>query len=103
MTKCSKYSSLSPYCLKNESGELMENIWQFSKIYRQVGKQSIKYSNWDNRIIWEHDSEVHILDNKITKEYWAWREKGFKCKYHVGYTNRGKCVGSIKIKETDKH
>jgi hypothetical protein len=100
MTKCSKYSDLSPYCLENEKGELMENIWQFSKIYKEITKQSIKYSNWDNRVIWKHGNEIHINEkNEITEKYWEWREKGLKCKdairYPVGFNNRGKCVGAI--------
>ncbi len=27
MTKSSKYGAISPYCLKNESGHIMENIY----------------------------------------------------------------------------
>jgi hypothetical protein len=105
MTKCSKYSDLSPYCLENEKGELMENIWQFSKIYKEIPKQSIKYSNWDNRIIWKHVGESHINENDdITEKYWEWREKGFKCKdairYPVGFKNRSKCVGAILSRNT---
>lgn len=105
MTKCSKYSSLSPYCLQNNKEEIMENIWQFSKIYKQIEKQSIKYSNWDNTIIWEHDKETHVShDNKILDQYWSWREKGIKCKnairYPAGFKDRTKCLGAIKSKDS---
>ena len=30
MTKSSKYGDIGPYCLKNDAGHIMENIWQAS-------------------------------------------------------------------------
>jgi hypothetical protein len=33
LAKSSEYGCIGPYSLKNDKGQLMENIWQFSKIY----------------------------------------------------------------------
>src|SRR6185437_7739168 len=35
-------SELSPFVLKDENGQIMENIWQFSKIYEQITAQNQK-------------------------------------------------------------
>lgn len=100
MTKCSKYASLSPYELKDENGIIMENKWQFSKIYNYVPKTTEYYSRYDKKIIWDHPHEKHIIDNKITKEYIQWRNKGFSNKYAVrypvGFKHRKNVIGCIK-------
>lgn len=38
LTKTSPYGSLSPYLLKTSSGILLENYYQFSKVYEKVPK-----------------------------------------------------------------
>lgn len=86
LTPSTKYASLSPYLLKSEKGYLIENLWQFSKIYNVVPKSTQRYSQWDKTIIWDHPSEVHIgKDGQPTDAYWDWRKKGFKNKYPVRY------------------
>ncbi|KAL9649806.1 hypothetical protein ABK040_009620 [Willaertia magna] len=103
MTKSTDYGAIGPYCLKNEKGQIMENIWQFSKIYETVPKAKEYYSRFDKTIIWQHPEEVHFKDNKPTKEYWLWREKGYNNKYPVRYPigfkrqkgGNSKCVGAI--------
>lgn len=52
MTKSTAYGSLGPYCLKNDRGQIMENIFQFSKIYETVPSSRQKYSRYDPTIIW---------------------------------------------------
>lgn len=99
MTKCSKYASLSPYILKNDQDHIMENIWQFSKIYENIPYAKQVYSKWNDTVIWEHPKEQHIKDNKILPAYWNWREKGFNAteaiRYPVGFHHRSKCIGLI--------
>ena len=60
MTKSSKYGDIGPYCLKNKQGHIMENIWQFSKVYKDVPETKQVYSRWDNRTIWEWPAEQHV-------------------------------------------
>lgn len=106
LTKSTEYGSLGPYVLKDEKGHIMENIWQFSKIYEKVPATKEKYSRYDPTVIWEHSEEIHFVDNKPTKEYKLWRQKGFKCKYPVrypvGFKNRHKCIGSLTSAEYNK-
>jgi hypothetical protein len=96
MKSHSEYYPLSPYFLKDDKGRIMENIWQFSKCYKVVPKSTQRKSRYDNTIIWQHGSEVHLDDNdNITNEYVAWREKGMNNKepvrYPVTFNHRNKC------------
>ena len=96
-----KYSALSPYNLTDENGCIMENIWQFSKVYESVPESVQRYSRYDNKIIWSHPAEIHVdQDGNLTEEYLAWREKGFynpyPVRYPVGYDHRHKCICSLK-------
>ena len=106
----SKYSTLSPYYLKNEKGQIMENIWQFSKLYEIVPKTTQRFSRWNQRIIWEHPREIHFktetndetgnpVEGEITPAYWKWREKGMNTpdaiRYPVGYHHRHKCLCAL--------
>lgn len=92
--------TLSPYVLKDHKGRLMENLWQFAKIYAQVGEQ--------NQKTWSHEAEAHALNykkgkpldvTKITPEYWKWRSKGmnhkFPVRYPNGYAGKAKCIGCL--------
>ena len=101
LTKSSKYGALGPYVLKNEEGQIMENIWQFSKIYQEVPKSVQYYSQWDKTVIWDHPKETHLdKEGNILSKYYIWRGKGFNndyaVRYPVGRTWRNKCIGSIK-------
>ena len=102
LTRSSPYGSLGPYVLKNEKGQLMENVWQFSKLYPWVPAARQTYSRWDSRVIWEHPQETHIDKNgRPNDKYWAWREKGLyndeAVRYPVGNTSHRKlCMGCIK-------
>ena len=61
----SQYGELSPYHLRNEQGQLLENIWQFSKIYPKVPRMSIPYSSRNSKIVWKWPGEVHIDSERI--------------------------------------
>jgi hypothetical protein len=92
---------LSPYNVKNEKGQILENIWQFSKWYPSVDKQEIhlsaRYPN--SRVIWNHPAETHAIKDEPTDEYWAWREKGmnnpYAVRYPAGFQNRHNCICSL--------
>jgi len=93
---------LSPYVLRNEQGHLLENVWQFSKLYRKVEHQRIELSRHQpSNIIWQHPTEEHVdpVTGEPNAAYWAWREKGMRNKYAVRYPNgfegRKQCVCSI--------
>lgn len=79
---------LSPYILKDEEGHLLENIWQFSKIYKVVTAQNQKLSRYQpNVITWNHPEEIHVSSGKTTDAYWEWREKGMNNWYAIRYPN----------------
>lgn len=79
---------LSPYVLKNDKGHLIENIWQFSKVYPVVYKQRIPLSRYTpGKIIWQYKEEKHFLKGEITPQYWEWRKKGMENEYAVRYPN----------------
>lgn len=101
MKSHSKYFDLSPYYLENEKGQIMENIWQFSKCYKEVSSSIQYYSRFNHTIIWQHPAETHIDENdNITEKYKNWREKGmnnkYAVRYPVGYKHRSKCLYSLK-------
>lgn len=79
---------LSPYLLKDENGRLLENIWQFSKLYEKVDAQRTPKSRfYPDQIIWEHPEEVHLVNDEVQPAYWEWRKKGMENAYAVRYPN----------------
>ena len=82
--------ALSPYIIADKNGCLLENLWQFSKLYPRVTARRDAKSRWEtSTIIWEHPFEVHIdpKTGDIHPDYWAWRKKGFHNPYAVRYPN----------------
>lgn len=79
--------SLSPYKLADSKGRLMENLWQFAKIYPKVHKQTQKDWSWDE--------EVHMVDGEPTPEYWEWRQAGMEhdkpIRYPNGFAGKAEC------------
>ncbi len=105
MTKSSKYGSLGPYVLKNSDGrEIMENLYQFSKVYATVPKSRQTYSRYQpDIVVWDHPEEVHTdAKGNPLPAYWKWREKGLKCAYPVHYpvgkAHAKNCLYSLKEK-----
>jgi hypothetical protein len=105
LTKSSPYGSIGPYCLKDNTGKNMENLYQFSKVYETVPETICKYSRYDDRVIWKWKAERHVnicSDGTfdILPEYFKWREAGMKAKdairYPVGFNHRGKCLFALK-------
>jgi len=110
MMKSSKYYSLSPYSLKLNN-KILENIWQFSKVYTTIPYSKQTYSQYDKTVIWEHPKETHVICDKdnnlnLTNEYYSWRKKGmfnpYAVRYPVGFDHRTQCIGSLKNKNDDQ-
>ena len=97
MMKSTTWGELVPYVLSDNNGNIMENIWQFSKIYEVVPKTTQRYSRFNNTVIWDYPQETHVINGEITEEYWVWRQRGFTNPYPVGYSkkNRASCLYSI--------
>jgi hypothetical protein len=100
MTLSSKYGHLGPYGLMDEHGHIMENIWQFSKVYQKVPYTLQLASRWDKRIIWEYPAEVHVDDNgHVNDNYWFWRRSGMNMpdaiRYPVGFNHRHEVLYSL--------
>jgi len=112
----STWYNLSPYYLKTNEGYIMENVWQFSKVYPVTNKSTQYRSRWDKTVIWSHPREVHYKNDALTPEFFQWRAKGFKhsepVRYPMGYANKHRCVFAVKptlklgeitsLKEEDK-
>jgi len=101
LTKSSPYGEIGPYLLKDDKGRIMENIWQFSKVYQQVPAVKLFKSRYDKTIIWEHPAETHTNSKgKPNEKYWAWREKGMiapeAIRYPVGFGNMHTCLYALK-------
>lgn len=100
ISKSKEWPELSPFYLKDEQGQIMENIWQFGKVYPSVPRVYQQKSKRDKRVIWSWSAETHLDQNgNITPHYIPWRITGmnnsFAVRYPVGYEHRHKCVGYI--------
>lgn len=98
--------SLSPYVLADSRGRIMENLWQFAKIYPRVTKQT--------QPDWTWETEVHCVAPptgpalakaigseqkpkvKPTDEYWEWRQTGMEhdkpIRYPNGFKGKADCI-----------
>lgn len=91
--------ALSPYQMKDSDSVIMENYWQFSKIWEDVDAIRERISKYDPALRWEHQEEVHLINGLVTHEYWDWRAKGMThnrwVRYPNGYHNHSKTVGTV--------
>ena len=92
---------LSPYHLRNEKGHILENVWQFAKLYDRVSAQDQSLSRWQPTVkVWQHGEETHVGgDGEPLEAYWRWREKGmanaYAVRYPNGYHGRHACVCAL--------
>ena len=91
---------LSPYVMKDKNGIIMENWWQFSKVFPKVNEQKQPISRYHPKIIrWKHPKEIHYDNTILTPEYWKWRDKGLHhnlwVRYPNGYSLHGTSIGSV--------
>lgn len=92
LTKSTQYGSLGPYVLKTKDDCIMENAYQFSRLYQKVPEVKLKYSRYSKKITWDRPEEVHVENKKITDAYWKWRNDGMHnadfIRYPVGFNNK---------------
>jgi hypothetical protein len=108
LTKSTPYGDLGPYVLKTPEGQIMENIWQFSKIYDSIPRSIQRYSRYDNRVIWNWPNDtftdIAVDGTKFIKpNYWNWRNTGMNAtmpiRYPVGFSKeaRSSCIGALNM------
>ncbi len=103
MTASTKYGSLSPYELRDPQGVIVENKWQFAKIYLTVPKTCERVSRWDQTIIWQWPEQEHARYGnsqlQILPAYLQWRQAGMAVqkpiRYPVGRKARSECIGAL--------
>lgn len=83
-------SEVSPYSsfkIKNQNGEILENIWTFSAVYNKIPEVKLLYSAQNKREIWNHRGETHYnpKTNYIDEKYWDWRISGFSSAFPITY------------------
>jgi len=93
------HDDLSPYTLKDDNENIIENVWQFSKVYKQVYNINTTLP-YKSTVLWKWPTETHVDDNgELTHPYWNWRNQGFHNKYAVRYPNgfhhRHECLYSV--------
>lgn len=98
------YESLGPYFLKNEQGQIIENVWQFDKVYEKVPPVKMPYSSGNPLIVHEWPGEIHIdADGKFTPEFWNWRLTGKNnpqpVRAPVGWKHLKNCLFSLEKDE----
>lgn len=98
----SKWFPLGPYFLKNELGQIFENVWQFHKVYKEVPSAHSAYSQRCKKIVWSWMPEIHVNEKgELTPEYFNWRETGLNNAFAVRYplwnvSNLFSCYDSIR-------
>lgn len=101
LTATTPYGCLGPYLLRDSQNHILENVWQFAKLYAVVPKTSCRKNAYDKTVIWDWPAQVHWDETaqRPTPEYWRWRAEGMACphpvRYPVGYHHRHKCMGLI--------
>ena len=111
--KDTKYYELSPYYLKtdgleelqNNGGVIFENFWQGSKVYQKI--DAIKQYSHPSKIgnqnyLWyEYHVDILMNGNNILPAYYEWRNHLFlnqkPVRYPVGRENRKKCLFSLVV------
>lgn len=87
---------ISPYVLRNDQNHIMENTYQFSKVYPVVQAQ---HEVKAGKVIWSYPAQTHVSNNEYTPDFWNWRQKGmtnaYPVRYPNGYHGRGKCTHSL--------
>lgn len=100
----SRWGGLGPYHLKNNDGQILENVWQFSKCYKNVPGVTIPYSTGNPKIVWEWPSQTHIDENSnFTEDFWKWRLTGKNnqepVRNPVGWKHLKNCLFSLEHDE----
>lgn len=82
---------LTPFTLMDSEKRIMENIWQFSKLYSQTSAISTKNWSWP--------TSKHFYDGDLLPAYWKWRKRGMNhhmaVRSPVPKCDRGRCLGCV--------
>lgn len=95
------FPELGPYSLRTPEGHLVENRYQFSKVYASTPAVEVPVSSRKGSpVAWSYpateftDDEGHILP-----AYWEWRRKGMTSQLPVrapvGWSRLGKCLYAV--------
>lgn len=93
--------AMSPYVLRDDQGHIMENAWQFSKLWPKTPNICTSVSRWSKREIrWAYNETVFVdEDHNPNDAYWAWRHEGMTwsrwVRYPVGYKHHNEALCSI--------
>ena len=97
----SAYGDISPYGLQDEKGRILENVWQFSKVYPEVPAVSIPYSTRSSQIVWKWPAETHVQNGQILPAYLNWREQGMSnpqpVRNPVGWKHMSTCLYAVEF------
>lgn len=82
------YNCLSPFAIKDEHGRIMENIWQFSRIFPLAFKHVKPRGFKDKSLaISTEDKITHMNQGVPTMNYFKWRRAGTNYPTHIRYSN----------------
>ena len=95
------YWKISPYELKDDKERIMENVWQFSKVYPRVFATTRREKK---KIIWQHPTELHLNSKgELKPSYFAWRKKGMEnptaVRWPLPYNKMKTCVYALDEQE----
>ena len=94
------YWELTTHYLKDTNNVLLENKWQFNKVYSDIPETTVYDPNDKTKIIWNYPKEQHVKNNKLLDNFWNWRQQGYNSKnaicYPVGLHNEKKYMYHIK-------
>jgi len=90
-------ASLSPYVVADSKGRIMENLWQFSKVYTRVHKQTQPNWSWEAEEHYVYDKKT--AKGKPTSDYWEWRQAGMEhdkpVRYPNGFKGKAECLFAL--------
>lgn len=76
-----KWNALSTHELRNEKGEILENIWRFSKLRISIPPFSYHIENKEMEFYWKSEDYDHFSNiggKNYHENFLQWREKGIK-------------------------
>ena len=86
LTKSTAYGELGPYCLRDETGALIENAWQSIKCTEKT-KASVQKFPRSDRVIWNWPAEQHIdpVTKTLLPAWFKWSKALQEAKEPVRY------------------
>lgn len=92
-----QHAELSTFVLKRD-GQIIENIFSFSAIYKHVPETVHTKSARNSDIVWRWPAEQHIGDDgQLTEAYWAWRRAGMSAPDAIWRPGGRFCDGKLNV------